>query len=157
MIEVFLFISLLPALSGAWFVIDFLMWEAKGHVATAQIDSFGTAKDKGAPLPVVIFEHEEKSVSVQAERIDQLMYLLSRPKAGDVTDIIYVADDTGLRARVYGYMNVTVGGMLIIPFVLTLAVWMGKTLAVTQSVFFFLFAAIMGGAILFLKLVQRVY
>lgn len=157
MMEMFMLIALLPALSGVWLVIDYLLWEAKGKVATAQIESFGESKDKGRPLPVVTFEHEKKNVSIQAQRIDQLMYLLSDPKVGDVTDIIYVTEDTGLRARVYGYMNLVAGGMLIVPFVTALAMWMGKSLAVTQSVFFFLFAGIMAGALIFIKLIQRVY
>jgi hypothetical protein len=157
MLQFVVLIALLPALFGVWLIIDFLLWEIRGHIATAQIKEFSADKDKGKLLPVMSFEHEKIMVSIQAERIDQLMYLLSKPKAGDVTDVIYIVEETGLRVRIYGYMNIVAGVMLVVPFVAALALWMGKALAVTQSLFFFLFAGIMAVTIIFMKIVQRIY
>ncbi len=155
----FLIIAFLPAAAGVWLIGDFLIWEARGTKTAGEIVEFSKVMDKGVALPVVSFVTEKGAQKATAKRIDQMMYLLSRPEAGNVTDIIYIQheEDKPVELRIYGFLNAGAGLLLFIPFIIALGSWMGKSLAVTQGVFFLIFALIFGGGLVLLKLIQRIY
>ncbi len=156
--HLFLIVTILPAVSGVLLLADFFMWEAKGTKTAGQVENFSGKKDKGKPLPVVSFITEGGPVSAAAVRIDQLMYLLSRPQPGDAIDIIYTqAPEQPPQVRVYGFLNAAGGVLMLLPFIVMLAWVLGRALVFTQSLFFLVFVLVIIGGVVFLKLVQRLY
>lgn len=143
---------------GMLLLADFLLWESRGVKAVAQIEGFRGQTDKGARLPVVSFDDAEgQNVKAGADRIDQLMYLLSRPQPGDVTPVIYRIEAGAMKVRVYGYLNAGAGVVLIMPLIVMLGLVFERELLAAQGTFFLIFLVFMIGGVALLKLVQRSY
>jgi hypothetical protein len=159
LVTLLLVFSSVSALLGLWLIGDFASWEARGTKSAGEIEGFSKKKDKGRHLPVVELVTDKGPQKMAASQIDQMMYLLGRPKQGQVIDIIYMQDAEGNLAglRVHGYMGVTLGAVMLVPFIIALGYVFGRYLLVTQGVFLLLFLLIAGGGMALLKLIQRIY
>jgi hypothetical protein len=155
----FLAFSSIAGIFGLWLIIDFLLWEARGTKSAGTIEGFVKKTDKGKHLPVVSFVSDKGPEQATAQRIDQMMYLLGRPQRGVITDIIYMrtGEDEPVVLRVYGYLNLLTGTMLVIPSIIAFGYVMGRTLVVTQGMFLLAFLVIAGGGMAAMKLIQRIY
>lgn len=148
-------ISLVIAAPGVYLLADFLLWMLAGRVVPAQITGFQEKKDKGLRLPVVSFEAQhDGTVNASAMRIDRLSFLLNRPQEGEGTMIVYRQSDPQ-QVRVYGYINVVGGLVLLVPLMAALAHAFGDTLVLIQIKYSLVFIAIIFGGWVLLKLIQR--
>ncbi len=138
MTVVILALTVLCALAGIAFILDFWSWFLKGSLVPGTIETFENHK------PVFSFETEDgKILKRKAERITHMGYLLGRPKEGDVFNVVYLIEDP-TRMRVSGYLYVTTGAFLFIPATMSLAVEFGRSWMFTQASFVLAFVAVMG-------------
>lgn len=154
---VLLILALPCAGFGAYLLVDFFQWSVMGRVVSATITGFQDKTSKRLKLPVVSFENEEgKSLSANAERIDQFLFLFNRPGVDDFTTVIY-REGKPPRARIYGYTNVVAGLLLWAPLIIAVGMRLGKTVFLGQAAYVLIFVAIALGGWMFLKFIQRHY
>ncbi len=146
---------LLPALAlaafGAFLIFDFLLWQFTGHATRGVIEGFERK------MPVFRFEKPDGTkISVKAERVTQLMYLLGRPDIGTDFAIIYREGDPP-PLRVHGTLHLIAGGVLFVPLLAWIAVTYGGSLMTGRLAFVVTFAILILGGWVLLKLIQRNY
>jgi hypothetical protein len=154
---IFLLVTIFPALLGIYLMIDFASWEVQGSKTVGKIAGFSDKKDKGKVLPIVSLIGAEGEITVTPSRIDQFAYLAGTPQAGNAVDIIYKKANDVIQARIYGYLNAVGGFLMIIPFIISLGLWVGNGLMATQGAFFLVLAGIIAAAMVAMKMIQRVY
>lgn len=153
----FLIVSLGFAGLALYFLSDFLIWQSKGRVILAEITGFQDKKNKGLKLPIVSFQKRDDTPGeAKVERIDQMLFLLNRPKEGDYTTIIYRGHKKP-RARVYGYINVLAAVFLFLPLVAAIGMQVGDDGVLTQIAYIVIFMVMAVGGWVLLKLIQRYY
>lgn len=144
-------------LGGVW-LFDFFQWFLPGQALVARIESFQSKKDKGFYLPVVSIENDTGgTILLETERIDQAIYMLSRPKIGDYTTVIVLSGEgEGIqsRARVFGYSYVIASVLCFLFLVTALSFALDNAQAFAQVLYIFIFAAVFGGGWVILKLIQ---
>ncbi|MCC7305777.1 MAG: hypothetical protein IT558_05910 [Alphaproteobacteria bacterium] len=142
--------------TGLYLVADFAFWEAKGKKAFVRIEGFSTKRSLGLRLPIVVLEKDGEEIKVPAERIDQLVYILSRPDTDSWTEIIYTEEEGGrLHVRVRGYLRLVAGTLLLLVFLLFAGQFLGNSLAAMRAAFGLTFAAVLLGGFAVLKFIQR--
>ena len=157
MMSVFLFVSILLAGGSLYLLGDFLFWVLRGRIVRAKILSFQDKTNKGLLLPFVVFRNESgQALRAPAERIDQFQFLFNRPQEDDFITVYYINEDQP-RLRVYGYINVIAAGFLLVPLLISIAIESGKAEALGQGLYTLIFAVIILGGWVLLKLIQRYY
>ncbi|MCB1563596.1 MAG: hypothetical protein KDJ75_08495 [Alphaproteobacteria bacterium] len=155
MMDAYLIASILPALLGLWLCGDFLFWVATGTVEEGEVTGFQERKNKGRVLPVIRIERvEEEPFEVKPERIDQISYLLS-PAIEKERRSVIVRKGPPARARLFGYLNLIAGLFLLAPCVGLLALHSGQYLFVGQLAYIVIFASILLGSWVLLKMIQK--
>lgn len=144
------------ALYGVYLLIDFFSWYSASEKVVATITGFQKTRNKGVSLPVVTFHTEDGAeVQEQVRRIDQVIYLLSRPAAGDYTTVVYKDDGDGLHVHVFGFINLIAGLICMVPLVTSLAYALDSFLVMTQTKYMIVFIGILFGGWAALKVIQR--
>ena len=156
MITILIAVSLVSAILGLCLILNFALWEAKGIKVDGLIVGF--VKGRWFRTPVLSFQvGDGGETRMRAERIDQLVFLLGRPRENEIAPIIYREEGARLRMRVFGYLPLILGALLMLPLVAALGFASGKMLAVVQVAYVVIFAGIIIGGLALMKFIARNY
>lgn len=150
---ILLFLTLFPALFGVYCLLDFLYVRMSGRIVEATVTGFSTKKDKGRVLPVV--EHRDEAGQtrkLEIGKIDQISYLFSPAIEREVIGIVLLSDD---KARVYGYLKLVCGVVLLMPLLAVAGGERGGAFFTGQIVYIFLFLAVTIGGWIVLRAISR--
>lgn len=154
---VFLIMSFILAGAGLYLAGAFFFWLITGDITRGRITGFQKKKDKGLRLPIVTYEDKSgQSFETPVERIDQIQYFFNRPQKGDFIRIIR-RNGARRQVRIYGYAYILLGGFLCAPLFISAGLALGSSAAVAQTLYVLLFAAMITGGWMLLKLIQRYY
>jgi hypothetical protein len=147
--------AVLLAFTGAGLLFDYVLWRVIGEITVGTITGFQEKKSKFLKRPIVSFKDAEGNThTAQTERIDRLLFILNRPGVGETIEILY-RKKTPEMAIVYGYLNLMIGMLLLLPVMAIWALKFGKILIATQVVYIFIFVGIIVGGWILLKIIQR--
>lgn len=142
---------------GLFLIGEHLFWFFTGDVVAGTIVKFSDKKSRGFVLPVVSFskEEDEAAVEVQTEQIGRWSYLFNRPAEEELVPVIYKETERGIVARVYGFLNPVLGGLLLLPAFAVQAYRYGDVIAQSQFSYVVTFIVVLFGCWVALKLIQR--
>lgn len=150
---VLFFLALFLALFGIYCLLDFLYVRVSGRVVDATVTGFSTKKDKGRRLPVAEYRDEAGELRKQGvTKIDQISYLFSPAIEREIISIVLLPDG---KARVYGYLKLVCGVVLLLPLLAVAGGARGGAFLTGQVVYIFLFIAVTVGGLGILRAISR--
>ncbi len=139
--------------AGLYLLFGFLAMRAQGGIEELEVTGFQKAADKGRALPIVRFEDAEGTLKlVEVRKIEQIAYLLSPPIERQVIEVVGV---DGALPRVYGYVRLVAGVVLLLPGLAALGLHLDKALFTGQVVYIVILIGMMLGGWAALKFIQR--
>ncbi len=162
-----LVLSVFLALFGVYLMLEFLWINVLWNKTQGVVRGFQEKTKWGKALPIVSYnlksnnaevkdEQKKKSVSARVVRVDRLAAHFDPLQEGDIVPVIF-RFASPKRVYVFGFLNLILGGMLCLPLLTILVLNYGQAIMMYQLLFVFVFIAVMFGAWLLMKLVQKGY
>ena len=137
-----------------YLVTDYGMWEAQGVKTLGRIDAL--EKGKIYNVPIVAFQKADGTELVmKVERIDQLIYIISRARKDDYLNIIYREVGDKIYVRVHGYLPMVGAVLLALPLIGVLGLYAGKMVIAAQVTYVGMLAIILIAGLALLKAIYR--
>jgi hypothetical protein len=148
-----LIITGLAALVGLALIAEYGWARWRGTLEDLEIIDFQDKKYLGRALPVVeVQDSQGHTVRLNIRMIDHMGYLISPPILRQVIPVLREEGDQG---RVYGYLKICAGLILLFPFFTILAVYFSRDMLFQQVLYIGILGGIVLGVWIFLRWVGR--